>query len=453
VYTFAYIALLAFIVIAFAVVRSSRGDDLAQRACVVFLVGLLFLPNRVAFNLPGVPDIGKQTLAGLVPLLALASMPEARAGIGKIFGGVPGTLLWLSAFGYLGTWLGNTERLRFGSVVMPGLTIIDGISGVLAWLLRCGSAFFLARAVIRTPRDVEALLKAFVVIALCNLPICLIELRLSPQFHKWVYGFQVIGFGTVTRGDGYKPVGFLGGGLGMAIFLFSGVTAATGLSLIREKVFGVSAKWWLVAIWAVLAVSKNLGANIFGLVMAVTLIFFSWKMALRLATILIVTALMYPYLRGAGIVDVYPILDWIRERAPDRAASLGVRLINEDQLLQRAMLKPIFGWGGYGRNQVYDENGTSLTIQDGAWIITLGYRGLVGLVGLFGVVGWPSLGWTKHLEGATDRQRTVVSCLVLLTGFRLVDLLPNGLFTPEPYFLAGALSGLFDHRRLWLRQR
>ena len=60
----------------------------------------------------------------------------------------------------------------------------------------------------------------------------------------------------------------------------------------------------------------------------------------------------------------------------ERAQSLEFRLDNEDLLIAKALQRPIFGWGGWGRNFVYDESEhRRVTVVDGMWIIALGSYG------------------------------------------------------------------------------
>ena len=64
----------------------------------------------------------------------------------------------------------------------------------------------------------------------------------------------------------------------------------------------------------------------------------------------------------------------------DRADSLAFRFEKEALLTDRAMLQPIWGWGGWGRSRVVDERtGRDTTPTDGMWVIYLGSYGLVGL--------------------------------------------------------------------------
>ena len=62
---------------------------------------------------------------------------------------------------------------------------------------------------------------------------------------------------------------------------------------------------------------------------------------------------------GRTAVDVASFLF-----GPDRAGSLEFRLMNEDLFIAKALQRPIFGWGGWGRGSLYEPGGRLLTIVD-----------------------------------------------------------------------------------------
>src|SRR5690606_24234269 len=66
----------------------------------------------------------------------------------------------------------------------------------------------------------------------------------------------------------------------------------------------------------------------------------------------------------------------------DRAESLASRFHNENLLAERALERPVFGWGGWNRSRVYNEEGEDISTTDGLWIIVLGKTGFFGLSAL-----------------------------------------------------------------------
>jgi hypothetical protein len=89
-------------------------------------------------------------------------------------------------------------------------------------------------------------------------------------------------------------------------------------------------------------------------------------------------------------VPLDAILDLALSYSEARHQSLEFRIVNEEQLLARAMEKPWFGWGGYGRNLIIDPiTGRILSVPDGKWIILLGTFGWMGYLAEFGLLTLP----------------------------------------------------------------
>jgi hypothetical protein len=119
----------------------------------------------------------------------------------------------------------------------------------------------------------------------------------------------------------------------------------------------------------------------------------------------------------------------------DRASSLNFRFRNEEALLERAMEKPLFGWGGYGRAR-YDDSTT-----DGYWIITVGNRGLVGFFALFGTA---ALACISLLRASANRAhpeqlRMLMAGMALIGTIILVDQIPNASMMSFTWFLFGVM--------------
>jgi hypothetical protein len=131
----------------------------------------------------------------------------------------------------------------------------------------------------------------------------------------------------------------------------------------------------------------------------------------------------------------------------DRAQSLEFRLQNEDVLLVRAAEKPVFGWGTWGRNQIWSETGRLLTVTDGRWIILLGVGGWLLLLAEFGLLSLPvfMLWWQSRRSEVSVVPH--VATLAVIQAINLVDLLPNATLTPLTWLFAGALLGHVE----WLR--
>ena len=86
---------------------------------------------------------------------------------------------------------------------------------------------------------------------------------------------------------------------------------------------------------------------------------------------------LYMVLRIVDLFPIWRITGFLTSLlGPSRAGSLpGYRFWNEDFLIARAMERPIFGWGGWGRNKIASDG--TILITDGAWIIVFGVGGFM----------------------------------------------------------------------------
>jgi hypothetical protein len=115
--------------------------------------------------------------------------------------------------------------------------------------------------------------------------------------------------------------------------------------------------------------------------------------------------------------------------------------MNEDVLLRKAVERPWFGWGWWGRKRVFDAQGTDLTVTDGEWIIHLGQGGILKFLISFGLLLYPVWRVNKLLRTHPQRpQAEVLTTAALLLAVLGVDLIPNATSNGFGYVLAGSLS-------------
>jgi tetratricopeptide (TPR) repeat protein len=132
-----------------------------------------------------------------------------------------------------------------------------------------------------------------------------------------------------------------------------------------------------------------------------------------------------------------------------RAGSLEFRFINEEFFIAKALQRPIFGWGGWGRNYVYDEDGRRVNVIDQLTIIAFSCFGYVGLVALASVFLLPTFLFlrrfaVKHWAQA-DLAPAVAIALVL--NLYLLDCMVNGMLNAIYLIAAGGLFNVVGARR------
>jgi len=129
----------------------------------------------------------------------------------------------------------------------------------------------------------------------------------------------------------------------------------------------------------VLVLCKSMGSMIFAAFLIPMVLFFSNAMQIRVAGLVALLAIGYPLLKGLDLIPMDAMLEQVSAISEERAGSLRFRFVNEDILRERAMLKPLFGWGSWGRNHIlHPVSGILLTVTDGRWIIVIGVYGWFG---------------------------------------------------------------------------
>ncbi|MCK9912753.1 hypothetical protein MXD81_26600, partial [Microbacteriaceae bacterium K1510] len=74
------------------------------------------------------------------------------------------------------------------------------------------------------------------------------------------------------------------------------------------------------------------------------------------AAALVLLALLYPSLRASDLFPTTQLYNMALSVSEDRAGSLKFRFDQEQQLLDHARERFLFGWGRFGRNRLYDES-------------------------------------------------------------------------------------------------
>lgn len=415
-----------------------------EAALVILIGGALFLPERVAYDFPVVPPLDKHAIAALCAFLAcLVNSPGSIGGPQNT--GATRWVMVLALVSIVGTLSGNGDPQRFGPVQLPGLSAYDGVALFVNWLLRVILPFYLGQTLFRTCDDLRTLLRGLVVGALVYVPLILLEVRLSPILHLKLYGFFQHDFIQAVRSGGFRAFVFMSHGLAVAFYMSQALTAATGLARVKDTWLPLSSRWTTIILTAALITCKSMGAFIYAGVSVPAIWFSSVRAQFRLARWLSLAVLVYPFARLMDLISTEWFIAQARAISEDRSLSLEFRFINENLLLTRAQLRPYFGWGSWGRNQVFDEDGRMVTVTDGEWIIQFGIGGVLGFAIIFGMLLLPVFraGKASRLgRVAQPEDDKVLATVALLLAFTGLDLIPNAISHGLPYVIAGALMSV-----------
>lgn len=432
---------------------ANRTPAVAVTAAIVG--GYLLLPSNYSINLPAIPSLNKNSLPALAAAAAAFIMIRRQRlqalGSDMVLPGMwPRSramriLFIVLLIGSVATVLTNTDMLRYGVRTLPALRPYD-IASFLGNMLFTLLPFLLARKYLAHPDAQRVLLAGLVVAGIVYSFLALYEVRFSPQLSRMIYGYFPHDWRQHLRAGGYRPVVFLQHGLWLAIFFCSSLLAA--MALWRSSTGALRTRWLVASAWLfmTLVLSKGVGALGIGLFLGTMILFLPIRLQVIGAAVLAGSLLVYPMLRGASLAPTEIALSLAGQYDTGREASLRFRLMNEDILLDKANERPIFGWGTWGRNRVFDDQGRDLSVTDGYWIVLIGSQGWTGYLAQFGLLLMPliylGLRW-KHLA-----LTPATAGLSLALTANMIDLIPNATLTPVTWLMAGALAGRLELGRM-----
>jgi tetratricopeptide (TPR) repeat protein len=407
-----------------------------RAALIAPITGWLFLPV-VGFPLPGLPDYTKTTATTMGLLLGMLIFDSSRLfGLRPRWFDLP-MLAWCIC--------------PFASSISNDLGAYDGLSSSVDQCMAWGLPYLVGRAYFADLAGPRRLAIGIIVGGLVYIPLCLWEIRMSPQLHATVYGFNPHSFAQTMRYGGYRPQVFMHHGLEVGMWMAAASLVGSWLwgSGALRRVWGVNFGWLLLVLTITTVLCKSTGALV---LLAAGVAFFlaiKWTQSRIPVLILIAVAPLYLTTRATGSWSGAEIVNLTRATAgADREQSIQFRLDNENMLVSKALQRPLFGWGGWGRARVYDEEGRDISITDGLWIIALGNHGMVGLAAIILAMLMPLalLLWRCPVSRWLEPDITPTAVLAILIALYSIDCLMNGMINPVYIMAIGGLTALGNRR-------
>ena len=187
------------------------------------LGGYMLLPSSLEVDAPLLPPVDKISITALATLLLCwvygSQAPRPKRSI------LVSPLL---------TSLDNSYELATGGKSIPGFYPLTALKFAGRNLLSLVPMYIGSRF-LSTENARSALLKALpTAMVFYSLPM-LFEVRMSPQLHRWVYGyFPHVSFAQQIRNGGFRPVVFFTHGLALALFTALALLAALVLFRVRR---------------------------------------------------------------------------------------------------------------------------------------------------------------------------------------------------------------------------
>lgn len=402
---------------------------------VVFFAGWLFLP-MATISFEGVPDYNKNTAITCSVLLGVVLFDLRRLlAFRPRWLDLP-MLIWCIC--PLVSAITNQVGASLAESFYGGVT--NCLDHVILW----GIPYLLGRVYFTTHEHLCELAVAFFLASVVYLPLCMIEIRFSPQMHNWFYGYHQHHFAGTKRYGGFRPMVFMQHGLMLGLFLTNG--CVLGFWLWQS---GLIKRVWVVPMWLLMLI--QLGTTVFskstaalGLLVAGggCMVASRWSGSRIFLGALVLMGPIYMVLRATGVwtgESLYRIATHITYQ--ERAESLQGRMINEDLFAEKALGRPFFGWSRWNRFQVYDDWGNLLTTPDGLWVIALGQFGFTGLSSVVTLLLLPaSLLMWRYRAGLWWRPAMApAAALAMVLVLFLLDCVLNAMINHVYLLIVGAL--------------
>ncbi|WP_443971906.1 hypothetical protein [Sphingobium sp. CR28] len=434
--------------IAWPIVTIILFSQLGARKAIIWslVAAYLILPVNVDFDPPGLPSLDKTTIPNLAALVCTLFMAKQRM-IRLPRSRIVLMLMIVFVLSPIVTGFGNRAPIIMLQTALPGMSLYDSFSacGLNALTL---TPFILGYSALQRDVDHLQILRVLVIAALFySLPI-LYEVRFAPVLHRKIYGIEAFNdFQQMVRFGGYRPAAFMGHGLLVSMFCAMALTASMVLWRLRLRTFGLPTALVCLYLAVILILMKSVGSIVLAAVGLIALLAFTPRRMTTLMLALSLIIVTYPAVRATRFFPGEAVLKVAGYVSAEREQSLRFRLENEDRLLAHANQKALFGWGTWGRNQVFQQTdwGTDVQISttDGSWIIAIGQFGWVGYVAMFGLLCHPF--WRAYRQGRGKLALPTLGLLLILM-LNLIDLIPNASLRPLTWLIAGALSGMTIQR-------
>ncbi len=409
----------------------------AHNAVIISLIGgVLFLP-MTGYDLPGVPEYSKYTAIafGLVLGGRLSGKRQASIFSWKLYD-LP-MIIWCLC--PLATSLSNQ------------LGLYDGMAAVFSQATKWGIPYLAGRIYFTNTQAMRDLCIGIVVGGMLYVPLCLYEVRMSPQLSNVFYGFFPHSFGQHMRYGGFRPVVFMQHGIMVALWMAVSTTVSFWMWRCREIYYvkGVPLAFIVFFLFVTTILCKTAGGWL-ALIIGCGL-YFLYKpggSTFRLQLLLLVVPL-YIIVRLTGLVtsqDVAGMASHIFDE--DRVQSLEYRLDAENLYSNKAFQRPFLGWGGYARNRVVDPDTGRVVNKalDSLWLITFSSQGLVGLLSFVVSVltgPWLVFRYLSKKNGDITPSPHIPIVLSLCVVLFMIDSLMNGMFNSIYVLISGTLVNYY----------
>jgi tetratricopeptide (TPR) repeat protein len=409
----------------------------ARGAVVASSIAAWLVLPPVGIDLPGLPNYDKAAAATVGILVGTLLFQPHRFTQFRLRRIDLPMLLWCVA--------------PFFSSLVNGLGPYDGMSMVCRQSIAWFFPYLVGRLYLTDTDGLRELALGMVVGGVCLIPFCFLEMKMSPIMLKLVYGFGGLGGFEGTRYGIFRPRVFFGSGLELGLWM--NAVSLVGWWLWRtgqlKTLWGIGGRLVCAVLLVTTVACRSTGATVL-LFAGMSALWICHRTKTKWAIgALLLAAPLYGFVRindlwsGANAVEMARIFT-----NEERAHSLEYRLVNEDLLIAKALQRPFFGWGGWGRNLVYDESGRQISVVDGMWMVALGNFGLVGLLALTTALLLPAVLFLRQfsVNQWAEPNLAPVAAIAVIVDLCLLDGLFNGMLNVIYIIAVGGLVNVVSAR-------
>jgi hypothetical protein len=114
------------------------------------------------------------------------------------------------------------------SSILHGKGLVGCLLAILENSILWGFPYVVGRVYFRDLESFRDLALGIVIGGLIYVPLCLIEIRVSPQLHIWIYGYHQHQFEQSIRFGGFRPTVFMQHGLAVAMWMVNATVLPSG---------------------------------------------------------------------------------------------------------------------------------------------------------------------------------------------------------------------------------
>ncbi|SRR6266849_2648025 len=334
----------------------------------------------------------------------------------------------------------------FASATSNGTGSYDALSATVNATIIWGVPYLLGRLYFSSVEGLRELAIGLILGGLIYVPLCLWEVRMSPQLHRQLYGFFQHDFGQHMRYGGFRPIVFKQHALAVSLWMALATVQALWLwkSGALKFVWGLPMGWITLLLLGTTLLCKSMnGIAIILLGAAAYFLNKSLRTALPILFLLAAPP-VYIYLRATGKFSGETLIAATEATTSyDRGYSIRFRVENENLLIQKALERKFLGWARWGRSRVY-KYGRDVTVTDGLWIIVFGTNGLLGLISLNAMLGLPAIVLLRRCSPRhwIHPKIAPASALAVMVALYMIDNIFNDMYDASFLLAAGALIGL-----------